>query len=45
MICFEYAKNYCSEDISLIENYDKAVNDKEQTWHCHHRREIITPKK
>lgn len=21
----------------LIENYDKAINDKLQTWHCHHR--------
>lgn len=21
----------------LIENYDKAMNDKLQTWHCHHR--------
>lgn len=27
----------CREDISLIENYDKAVKDKIQTWHCHHR--------
>ena len=45
MICFEYAKNFCNEDISLIENYDKAIADKEQTWHCHHRREITTSKK
>lgn len=21
----------------LIENYNKAINDKLQTWHCHHR--------
>ena len=29
----------CCDDISLIENYDKAINDDTQTWHCHHRRE------
>lgn len=33
-------KNYCCEDISLIENYEKAVNDTTQMWHCHHRLEI-----
>ena len=33
------AKLYCSEDISLIENYDKAVNDTTQMWECHHRLE------
>lgn len=31
---------YCKEDISKIENYDKAVNDKSETWLCHHRTEI-----
>ena len=41
----ECAKNYCNEDISLIENFEKAVNDKEHTWHCHHRREMTTSKK
>ena len=35
------AKRYCCEDISLIENYDKAVADKTQTWQCHHRAEIL----
>lgn len=35
-------KSYCKEDISLIENYDKAINDKEHTWDCHHRDEIRT---
>ena len=30
----------CCEDIRLIENYYKAINDKTQTWHCHHRLEI-----
>ena len=32
-------KLYCAEDISLIENYDKAVNDTTQMWECHHRLE------
>ena len=31
---------YCSEDISLIENYDKAIADKTQIWDIHHRLEI-----
>ena len=39
MICINTVNRYCKDDISLIENYDKAVNDKEQTWHCHHRLE------
>lgn len=32
------AKLYCCEDISLIENYNKAIIDKEM-WECHHRLE------
>ena len=39
------AKTYCNEDISRIENYDKAVADKEQIWDCHHRRELEIPRK
>ena len=35
------AKKFCKDDISLIENYDKAIADKTQTWDCHHRRETI----
>ena len=31
---------YCCDDISLVENYDKAINDKTQVWHCHHKLEI-----
>ena len=31
---------YCREDLSLIENYDKAINDSTQIWRCHHRLEI-----
>lgn len=33
-------ERYCSEPIENIENYEEAVNDKTQTWHCHHRLEI-----
>lgn len=32
---------FCCEDISKIENYDKAVADKTQTWHCHHKNGIV----
>ena len=33
-------KRYCCEDISLIENYEKAIADITQIWVCHHRFEI-----
>ena len=36
----KYVNKYCCEDISLIENYDKAIADTKQIWHCHHRKEI-----
>lgn len=39
MICKKSVKQFCSEDISLIENYQEAINDTTQTWHCHHRLE------
>lgn len=45
MINEHYVKLYCKDDISLIENYDKAIADKTQTWQCHHRRETIYSKK
>ena len=36
-----YIKRFCSEDISKIENYDKAISDKSKTvWDCHHKLEI-----
>lgn len=35
----ENVKKFCNEDISLIENYEKAINDDKQTWDCHHRKE------
>ena len=41
MINERKVRSYCFEDISLIENYDKAVADKTQTWQCHHRAEIL----
>lgn len=33
-------KMFCCEDISLIENYNEAINDKSQTYSIHHRLEI-----
>lgn len=33
-------KLFCCEDASNIENYDKAIADKENIWHCHHRLEL-----
>ena len=45
MINVESVKNFCKDDISLIENYNPAIADKEQTWQCHHRRELETPRK
>lgn len=40
MISETRAKSFCREDISLIENYQEAIDDKETMWHCHHRDEI-----
>lgn len=37
---FYRLKKICCEDISLIENYNEAVNDTTQVWDCHHRKEI-----
>ena len=33
------AKQFCSEDISLIENYNEAISDEKKIWDTHHRRE------
>lgn len=41
MINEKYAKTYCFEDLSLIENYDTAIADTTQTWECHHRGEVL----
>ena len=32
-----HANAYCKDDISKIENYELAIDDKERTWQCHHR--------
>lgn len=40
MINLIYANKFCKDDISKIENYDKAVADTTQTWHLHHRLEL-----
>ena len=40
MINEKYAYAYCREDISLIENYEKAIADDSQIWECHHRDEV-----
>lgn len=39
MINERKVKKVCKDDISKIENYDKAIADTTQTWHCHHRLE------
>ena len=39
MICYGNVIKYC-KDYQKIENYDKAIADKTQTWCCHHRLEF-----
>lgn len=41
MISETQPKLYCKDDISLIDNYEQAINDNTQKWHCHHRGEIL----
>ena len=45
MISEKNVNKMCRDDISLIENYDKAVADETRVWHCHHRRESIYSRK
>jgi hypothetical protein len=40
MISEPNAKQYCRDDISKIENYEQAINDKENKWVVHHRLEF-----
>lgn len=40
MINVRHAKEFCSGDITEIENYEAAVNDKTETWDIHHRLEL-----
>ena len=49
--CFRIKKNgepyfhcYCTNP-ELIENYDEAVNDKDEVWVCHHRMEEVFSRK
>ena len=51
MINEKYAKKYCRDDLSKIENYEQAIADTTQSWQCHHRLELtldgefaLTPK-
>ena len=39
MIKLRSVKAFCCEDYCLIENYEKAINDKINHWDCHHRLE------
>lgn len=39
MINYGSAKKYCSEDVSLIENFEQAALDTTQIWDIHHRKE------
>lgn len=38
MINKNKTEGYC-KDYTKIENYEKAIVDTTQTWHCHHRNE------
>ena len=39
MINVKEVQKYCKEDISKIKNYDLAIADTTQVWHCHHMTE------
>lgn len=39
MINERAVRRFCKEDISKIKNYDKAIADTTQVWHCHHMTE------
>ena len=39
MINENKALKYCKEDLSKIKNYDLAIADTTQVWHCHHMTE------
>ena len=40
MISIGHARRFCKDDISKIENYDKAISDTSQTWVLHHKLEL-----
>lgn len=39
---YKNAYKFCREPLENVENYDKAIADKNETWQCHHRDEIRT---
>ena len=40
MINERLVRKYCRDELSKIENYDKAIADTNTTWHLHHRLEL-----
>lgn len=40
MINEHQAQKFCKDNLSKIENYDKAIADPTQTWDLHHRLEL-----
>lgn len=40
MISIRHTQEFCKDDISEIENYEKAISDMSSLWHCHHKAEI-----
>lgn len=40
MVNIKKTKLFCRDDLRKIENYEAAMNDNTQTWHCHHRLEL-----
>ena len=40
MIDERRVRKYCRDELSKIENYDKAIADTTTTWHLHHRLEL-----
>ena len=40
MINEKTANRYCRDELSKIENYDKAIADTTTIWHLHHRLEL-----
>lgn len=44
MISLRNVKKFC-KNYTEIENYDKAIADTENVWHCHHRWETNDPER
>lgn len=40
MVDEQNAYSFCKDNIEKIENYDKAINDKNNMWVCHHKLEL-----